>query len=126
MYDQRPHLRLAFGGQVGGVFGVAPTSAPRFSIARLGPILDPPYWGGENDYGKLMFERADFQRMADMLRETEGHFILSINDVPEVREIFSGFHFEKARLKYTASAGATTDARELIISDSAPVVDLFA
>ncbi len=29
--------RLAFGGQVGGVFGVAPTSAPRFSIARLAP-----------------------------------------------------------------------------------------
>jgi len=151
--------RLAFGGQVGGVFGVAPTSAPRFSIARLGPILDavhdrldgvvfeslswealiprydtpetlfyldPPYWGGENDYGKLMFERADFQRLADMLRGIEGHFILSINDVPEVREIFTGFHFEEVRLKYTASAGAATDARELIISDSAPAVDLFA
>ncbi len=151
--------RLAFGGQVKGVFGVAPTSGPRFSLSRMGPILDaaherlegvvfesldwaeliprydtpetlfyldPPYWGGENDYGKLMFERGDFQRMADILREIEGRFILSINDVPEIREIFVGFHFDEARLKYTASAGAATDARELIITDSAPPVDLFA
>ena len=151
--------RLAFGGQVKGVFGVAPSSGPRFSLSRMGPILDaaherlegvvfesldwadliprydtpetlfyldPPYWGGENDYGKLMFERADFQRMADMLRDLEGTFILSINDVPEIREIFAAFHLDEARLKYTASAGAATDARELIITSRAPPVDLFA
>ncbi len=72
-----------------------------------------------------MFERADFQRMADVLAGIEGRFILSINDVPEIREMYSGFHFDEARLKYTASAGAATDARELIIMDSAPSVDLF-
>ncbi len=99
---------------------------PRYDTTETLFYLDPPYWGGENDYGKLMFEPADFQRMADALRAIEGHFILSINDVPEVREIFTGFHFEEVRLKYTASAGAATDARELIISDSAPAVDLFA
>ena len=32
--------RLAFGGQVSGVFGVAPGAAPRFSLSRLEPILE--------------------------------------------------------------------------------------
>ncbi|WP_118136777.1 DNA adenine methylase [Oceanicella sp. SM1341] len=32
--------RLAFGGQVSGVFGVSPTSSPRFDISRLGPLLE--------------------------------------------------------------------------------------
>lgn len=31
--------RLAFGGQLGGVFGVAPARATRFSLSRLEPIL---------------------------------------------------------------------------------------
>lgn len=151
--------RLAFGGQVRGVFGVAPTSGPRFSLARIGPVLgaaherlegvvfenldwadliprydtpetlfylDPPYWGGENDYGKLMFERSDFQKMADMLRDLQGRFILSINDVPEVREIFAGFHFDEVKLNYSIAAGAGTEARELIITDVEASVDLFS
>ncbi len=78
--------------------------------------LDPPYWGGENDYGKLMFSRDDFAKMAQTLRDIKGQFILSINDVPEIREIFSGFHFEEAALKYSVSRGAATDAKELIIT----------
>ena len=30
--------------------------------------LDPPYWGGEGDYGAGVFVRGDFQRMADKLK----------------------------------------------------------
>ncbi|PCJ75514.1 MAG: DNA methyltransferase [Rhodobacteraceae bacterium] len=149
--------RLAFGGQVKGVFGVAPTSGPRFSLSRMEPILDaaherlegvvfesldwaeliprydtpdtlfyldPPYWGG-NDYGKLMFERTDFQRMADLLRDLQGKFILSINDVPEIREMFGGFHMEPVKLKYSISSGESTEASELIITDREVVTGLF-
>lgn len=32
--------RLSFGGQVNGVFGVAPTTGPRFSLARLEILLE--------------------------------------------------------------------------------------
>ena len=64
--------------------------------------------------------------MAGILCGIEGRFILSINDVPEIREIFDGFHIDEARLKYTASAGVATDVRELIITDNAPPVDLFS
>lgn len=142
--------RLAFGGKIDGVFGVAATNGPRFMLSRLEPILeaaherlegvvlecldwselitrydapevlfylDPPYHGGEADYGKGMFSRADFQRMADQLASLKGVFLLSINDVPEVREAFGRFYIEEVRLKYTVSAGGGTDAAELIVSN---------
>ncbi|MBB5515745.1 site-specific DNA-adenine methylase [Rubricella aquisinus] len=32
--------RLVFGGQVNNVFGVSPQTAPRFSLARLEPLLE--------------------------------------------------------------------------------------
>ncbi|ESQ82340.1 DNA methyltransferase [Asticcacaulis sp. AC466] len=51
--------------------------------------LDPPYWGSEGDYGDEVFYRGDFQRMSDKLQSIEGKFLLSINDRPEVRELFS-------------------------------------
>lgn len=57
--------------------------------------LDPPYHGGENDYGKGLFDRADFERMAKQLTDIDGAFLLSINDVPEIRETFAGFHIEE-------------------------------
>lgn len=82
--------------------------------------LDPPYFGGEADYGKGLFERADFARMAEQLRSIKGDFLLSINDVPEIREVFTGFHFEEVRLKYSVASGDATPAAELIISNREP------
>lgn len=150
--------RLAFGGQVNGVFGVSPTTAPRFSLSRLEPILDaaherleavvfesldwselirrydspetlfyldPPYFDGENDYGKAMFARSDFARMADILSKIKGRFILSINDRPEVREIFAGFYMDEVSLKYTVSKGQGKQAHELIVTDQELAVGLI-
>lgn len=66
--------------------------------------LDPPYFGCENDYGKDMFERAEFDQMADMLRNLKGKFVLSLNDHEEVRRIFSGFRIDEAEVKYSISS----------------------
>lgn len=81
--------------------------------------LDPPYWGCENDYGKQMFSRADFTAMADQLQQLKGRFILSINDVPEVRHIFSHFDIEEVTVTYTIGARTKGEAKnkELIISN---------
>ena len=79
--------------------------------------LDPPYFGGEDDYGKGLFDRAQFGRMAEILRSIEGAFLLSINDTPEIREAFAGFHLEERRLNYSVSAAGSTQARELIVSN---------
>lgn len=82
--------------------------------------LDPPYWGHENDYGKGMFARADFERMAAILRELQGRFILSLNDLPEVREIFAGFDFQEVTIRYSPHPKAVRRAKELLISSPSP------
>ena len=78
--------------------------------------LDPPYWGHENDYGKGVFAREDFARMAALLRALKGRFILSMNDRSEVRELFGEFELEAVQTTYTANARSTRRAGELLIS----------
>lgn len=80
--------------------------------------LDPPYWGCENDYGKDMFTRADFDRLAEQLRGIEGRFVMSINDVPEIREAFQGFHLSEVTTSYTVGKNDRSNSRpELLISN---------
>lgn len=85
--------------------------------SRAGTLFycDPPYWGHTDDYGKDIFSEADFQRLRDLLGGLQGRFILSLNDRPEVREMFAGFEMEEVTLNYQVS-GKSTPARELIIS----------
>lgn len=81
--------------------------------------LDPPYWGCENNYGKALFAREDFNRMATQLSDIRGRFLMSINDMPEIRETFAGFRITPVETTYTV--GKTKDARgaraELLISN---------
>lgn len=63
--------------------------------------LDPPYYGCERDYGDGMFDRSEFARMAEQLRGTRGRFLLSLNDHPDVREIFAGFTIEGEEVRYS-------------------------
>ena len=78
--------------------------------------LDPPYWGCTDDYGKNIFSEADFTVLRDLLATIQGRFVLSINAVPEIRELFSGFDIEEVDLNYRVS-GKVTPAKELIISN---------
>ena len=56
--------------------------------------------------------------MAGQLRRIAGRFILSLNDHPDVREIFAGFDMEEVGLRYTVGGMANSQqARELIISN---------
>jgi DNA adenine methylase len=79
--------------------------------------LDPPYWGCEDDYGKDMFSQADFEALADQLAGVRGRFILSLNDVPEVRRLFAQFHMDQAKVTYTVSRGQAVPRGELLISN---------
>jgi len=85
--------------------------------------LDPPYWGCETDYGKAVFERADFDRLSECLRGIEGRFIMSINDVPEIRETFSGFDIDEVETTYTVARGKAQGKRkELVIFGGSGIV----
>lgn len=79
--------------------------------------LDPPYHGTEHYYGRGMFERSEFEAIAARLKTLQGAFIMTLNDVPEVRAIFDGFTIERVELSYTL-AGNDNAKRvgEVIIS----------
>jgi len=80
--------------------------------------LDPPYWGCEDDYGKEMFARSDFEAMAAQLSKIKGKFIMSINDLPEIRDTFKAFNIEAVNTTYTLSSKGAGKAKELIISNT--------
>ena len=79
-------------------------------------FLDPPYWGSEDVYGAGLFGREDFERLAGLLKGLRGRFILTLNDVPEVRRLFADFAIEAAETTYTLAGGAGAKrVRELLI-----------
>jgi DNA adenine methylase len=91
---------------------------PRYDAPGTLFYLDPPYWGSEGDYGRTMFARADFADMATMLRGVAGRFVLSINDVPEIRDLFAWATIEAVTTTYTVGnhTGRSQVRSELIIS----------
>ncbi len=79
--------------------------------------IDSPYYGNENDYGKGVFNRSDFEKLAQLLFSIKGKFILSLNDTPEVRKIFKSFTFESVSTTYSIGGGDKSQkVKELIIS----------
>lgn len=89
----------------------------RYDRAGMLFYLDPPYWGSEGDYGAGLFGRNDFARLAAALRGLRGRFLLSLNDTPEVRELFAGFSLRELSTTYTLARGKTKRAAELLISN---------
>lgn len=91
-------------------------------LDRTGTLfyLDPPYYGNEGDYGKDLFTRARFEEMANQLGRLKGRFLLSLNDHPDVRQIFGRFHLTEVRTTYSVGSKKTVqDAGrgELIIGN---------
>lgn len=78
--------------------------------------LDPPYWGGEADYGPGVFSRADYAEMADVLGRIKGRFVLSLNAVQGVFETFSRFEIEEVDCTYSVAAAGSKPVKEVIIS----------
>jgi DNA adenine methylase len=78
--------------------------------------LDPPYFGCERDYGPGMFSREEFEEMADQLGRLKGRFILSLNDRPQVRAIFSAFRVEAVGTHYGLAGKGAQPASEVIIT----------
>lgn len=79
--------------------------------------LDPPYWG--DDYGRNLFGREQFQLMAERLAGIQGKFLLWLNDLPEVRQVFQGFSLMPVSTSYSIGnkATATVPRGELLISN---------
>ncbi len=77
--------------------------------------LDPPYYGLR--LYKYLLDSDDFRKMAELLGKLRGKFVLSLNDVPEVRTLFKAFHFKGIDIAYTAQKIAGRRYREVLITN---------
>ena len=66
-----------------------------------------------------MFGKEDFTNLAEILGRIKGRFLLSINDTPEVRNIFSAFHLTEVSVSYSISASSKARGKrgELLVSN---------
>lgn len=86
----------------------------RYDRAHSFFYLDPPYWETEG-YG-VDFPFAQYELMAGLMRGLKGKALLSINDHPDIRRCFEGFHMESLDISYTVGGGAkAVDRKELVI-----------
>lgn len=75
---------------------------------------DPPYFGAEG-YG-VEFGLDQYEQLAKIGRDLAGMMLISVNDIPEMREVFKGFTLDSIPICYTLNKNKPTPRRELIIS----------
>jgi DNA adenine methylase len=77
--------------------------------------LDPPYFN--RPYYKFNFEEKDYVELSARLKGLKGRFLLSLNDTPETRRIFSKFEIRTMQLAYSSQRKAGKMYQELLISN---------
>lgn len=76
--------------------------------------IDPPYWNCEDYYGDGLFSKTDFHALSQKLSCIKGKFLLSLNDTPEVRDIFSAFLIDSVTVTYSCGT-SRSKAKEVLI-----------
>ncbi|WP_199052412.1 DNA adenine methylase [Aquitalea sp. ASV15] len=74
---------------------------------------DPPYWKTAG-YG-VPFPFEEYQALAEVMRSCKGKVILSINDHPDMRDVFAGFRMEQVAIQYSVNQNRGKASAELII-----------
>lgn len=89
----------------------------RFDRPETFFYIDPPYWDCETDYGKDIFSKDDFLCLRDILLKVKGKFIMSINDVPQIREMYKAFNIQEVQTRYSVGVpkGEAKKVTELLI-----------
>lgn len=49
----------------------------------------------------MPFGIEQYERMAIVMRQVKGRAILTVNDHPDMREVFVGLDFERVEIQYT-------------------------
>jgi DNA adenine methylase len=79
--------------------------------------IDPPYY--KTACYKYNFHKLDnFIELCERLRQIKGDFILSINDHPDMREVFKSFNLRPISVGYSVQRGEGIEGRELLISNT--------
>lgn len=82
----------------------------RYDGATTVFYLDPPYYGSEDEYGDE-FSADDYPKLRDLLQTIKGKFLMTINDAPFTRGMFSGFEISQA------STATATWSGEIFVSN---------
>lgn len=75
--------------------------------------LDPPYWETAG-YAPGAFNFEQYQAMAELAGSIKGRMVISINDHPEIREVFAGLRLKEVPLRHTVGGQGGKQANELI------------
>lgn len=75
--------------------------------------LDPPYWKTQG-YG-VPFGIEQYQAMANIVQGIKGKAIISVNDHPDMRDVFSDLHMRSTNTTYTVGENNRLKAAEMII-----------
>ncbi len=81
-------------------------------------FCDPPYW--KRTLYNFNFTEEDFRNLANQLQSIKGKFVLTVDDVPELRELFKRSNITEVEIPYTAQREAGKLYRELIITNFEP------
>ncbi len=68
--------------------------------------MDPPYWGTAG-YG-VGFGLDQYDAMAEAARSMKGKVVISVNDIPEMRQAFAGLTMKALSTKYTVGGAAAS------------------
>jgi DNA adenine methylase len=90
-----------------------PVCISRYDRPHTFFFLDPPYWRTEG-YG-VPFGFEQYERMAMVLREIKGRAIVTVNDHPDMREVFAGLDFERVEIQYTLGGAKSLRPRGELI-----------
>lgn len=69
------------------------------------------------------FSFGNYERIADFMRRCKGKVMVSINDHPDIRRVFEGFHFEALDIRYSNTnqrQGKAEVSGELVILNWEP------
>jgi DNA adenine methylase len=88
---------------------------PRFDRETTLFFCDPPYW--KRTLYNFNFSEEHYRKLADQLQSIRGKFILTVDDVPELRKLFSQSKITEVEIPYTAQREAGKLYRELIITN---------
>jgi DNA adenine methylase len=88
---------------------------PRFDRPTTLFFCDPPYW--RRKLYNFNFTDDDYRMLAELLQLIKGKFVLTVDDVPELRGLFNRSNITEVEIPYTAQREAGKLYRELIITN---------
>lgn len=88
---------------------------PKFDRRTTLFFCDPPYW--RRKLYNHNFTDDDYGTLAGLLRCISGKFVLTVDDVPELRELFDWAKITEVKVTYTSQQEAGKRYPELIITN---------